>query len=1211
MNKTKRILSVILTMVLLFTGIPVSFTDITANAVTIDGELEIYEDFVFQIGKNVSGKEEATIIYYLGNKTDVTIPEKIKNVPVVHIYKEAFDAACGSDDFFYENNDNTNIERVVIPDTVETIGEDAFYGCKKLKEVKLSANLKRIGDNAFYNCASLENLEFGNKLEYVGRFFLAYTQIKDVVFTGGAGVQLEIESQAFENSSVKNITVKSDYLKVFQNSFRNTPFLNEVIIEGEVTHFPAYVFGIKGVSNSKDAEFPNRVIFKNKFVDDVYENAAGYYQNRYIDDWENTGWTVFFRNESEAEWLTDGDYTYFLKDDKAVITEYNGEINTKIVIPQTLGGKTVSEIGYAVFRDADAVTEVSIPSNIEKIGAFAFDNCDKLKKVTYESDALKFSMAAFRKCIVLEKFVFPENAAEIPDSIFEGCVGLTSVIANGAKVIGDSAFMRCSSLEFVSFSPELNTVKPYGFYGCAGIESIGVSGEKITQLGKSAFNLSGIKSFIISDEITEVPDSCFAYSELSSVLIPDSVKVIGACAFEKCEISELDLPDSLTVIGNYAFGSSAGITELNLPEKLKSIGTKAFYNCANLSGTLRLESNIEYVGDNAFEDTNLTKLYYNLKAFQKLTEKGIPLNISAFEGIVFDEITFGDDVEIISKNIFANQYKITSLVIPDKVTLIDSAAFANCTNLKELSLPTNLKEIKDNAFYGCKSLEEFTIPKGVRSICESAIPPLVKTVYFNAEDCNFKELKKDDRQHEISPFAQRLVENVIIGDTVRRIPDHFLAYCDFIDAVILPDSVTEIGKEAFAWSEIKTINLPDGLISIEDLAFAGNEIEIGEYYLPESLRMIGKSVFAACKTQERVYIPDSVVYIGESVFANCDNLEVVRVSPNVKYIMDSTFYSCSKLRLVEWGADVKLIGHNAFARCESLTEFDFRGVEMLYPNSFDGAAVKTVMLGETKTEEASELISVDEQSFKNCTDLETLSVGGNVTTIKSEAFAECDSLETAVISDSVVNIASDAFEGCELLTICCMEDSYAYEYAVKNDIPVSTFVVAPIPNHTYTGKEIEPEVNVSMSGKELEEKVDFSVKYNDNINVGTAKVTVKGKEIYKALVSIANFTIITKNLSTADVAAIADQNYTGNAVTPSLAVTDSGNVLKEGIDYTVTYKNNTEVGTATVTIKGTGNYSGTKSVSFNITKQTLFQRLKNTLSTFFAKIKAWFVSIFS
>ena len=239
---------------------------------------------------------------------------------------------------------------------------------------------------------------------------------------------------------------------------------------------------------------------------------------------------------------------------------------------------------------------------------------------------------------------------------------------------------------------------------------------------------------------------------------------------------------------------------------------------------------------------------------------------------------------------------------------------------------------------------------------------------------------------------------------------------------------------------------------------------------------------------------------------------------------------------------------------------------------------------------------------------------GSSTTSSTGASITCENLETAIISESVESISPDAFDNCPKLTIYCFENSYAHRYALNNNIQVSTFVVAPIPNQKYTGLAIKPNVSVTVGGEKLSRGSDFTVKYYDNINVGTASVRVSGANDYKMFSSTVNFTIITRDISEAFVYSIDEQEYTGSAVTPSVTVTYSGRTLREGKDYTVQYSNNTSAGTANAIIKGCGNFSGTNTENFIISESpeqtSILFRILKTAGRLITRIIALIFSLF-
>ncbi len=136
----------------------------------------------------------------------------------------------------------------------------------------------------------------------------------------------------------------------------------------------------------------------------------------------------------------------------------------------------------------------------------------------------------------------------------------------------------------------------------------------------------------------------------------------------------------------------------------------------------------------------------------------------------------------------------------------------------------------------------------------------------------------------------------------------------------------------------------------------------------------------------------------------------------------------------------------------------------------------------------------------------------------------------------------------------------------------------------YTGQAIEPAVTVKAGSVKLTRDKDYTVTYKNNVNAGTATVTVKGKGNFKGTLT-KTFTITPAKILKVKLSKTS-LPYTGKARKPIPTVTTKVNgqlvTLVKGTDYTVKYENNIEAGTATVTITGKGNYTGTIVKTFTI-----------------------------
>ena len=139
----------------------------------------------------------------------------------------------------------------------------------------------------------------------------------------------------------------------------------------------------------------------------------------------------------------------------------------------------------------------------------------------------------------------------------------------------------------------------------------------------------------------------------------------------------------------------------------------------------------------------------------------------------------------------------------------------------------------------------------------------------------------------------------------------------------------------------------------------------------------------------------------------------------------------------------------------------------------------------------------------------------------------------------------------------------------------------------YTGTAYEPEVTVTFNGTELALDTDYTVAYTNNVNAGEATVTITGTGAHFKGSVEKHFTITAADLSGCTFAPIADVTYNTKVHTPEVTVAISGRTLEADKDYTVSYASNGDAGTATVTVTGKGNFTGSANTTFTIAKADL------------------------
>ncbi len=289
-----------------------------------------------------------------------------------------------------------------------------------------------------------------------------------------------------------------------------------------------------------------------------------------------------------------------------------------------------------------------------------------------------------------------------------------------------------------------------------------------------------------------------------------------------------------------------------------------------------------------------------------------------------------------------------------------------------------------------------------------------------------------------------------------------------------------------------------------------------------------------------VAIPAGVTAIGDRAFFN-SRVQSVTVPAGVVSIGESAFESCSSLSSISLPAGLTEIKDLAFRECGKLEAVALPeglahiGEEALahcpllssiaFPSTLtsigDYAFTDSAALASASLPDS--VASLGVGVFSGCPLLESVTLPQNLTVLPKETFQGCASLEAITLSTHVAEIGENAFQGCQNLKIYGEEGSYAQTYAQSQNIPFIPNSQPPVPER---------------------------------------------KQLTASQVSLSQQTY----------------TYNGTPRTPSITVRDGGSLLREGTDYTTAYKNNTNAGTATVTITGKGSYTGTVSKNFTIRK---------------------------
>lgn len=233
--------------------------------------------------------------------------------------------------------------------------------------------------------------------------------------------------------------------------------------------------------------------------------------------------------------------------------------------------------------------------------------------------------------------------------------------------------------------------------------------------------------------------------------------------------------------------------------------------------------------------------------------------------------------------------------------------------------------------------------------------------------------------------------------------------------------IETIPASAFTNTAIRFVDLPTKLKTIGDNAF-DNRYLTGPLVLPEGLDSIGKEAFQKNYITE-VTIPESVRGIGQAAFFDNQYLQSATLNNNMETIVRSLFNNCKKLAVVHGGKNVKNIVYRAFYGCDSL-----RSIKDVVPVTIDREAfynckkldginfsrIKSIgyesfyQCYSLKEADLTTLTSID-RSFAGCTGLKKVTLGNDITTIKSDAFYNCHALEEVVLGSSINSLETDCF----------------------------------------------------------------------------------------------------------------------------------------------------------------------------------------------------------
>lgn len=495
---------------------------LTVKAADID-----LPDFSF----NIISMENLTVevVAISTTENEVSIPSTVtvngKTFTVIKIADELF-------------KDNRNIEKIIIPNSIETIGQNAFYSCSKLNNLVIENGEKEllldIGYSSllpvFGDCINLKSVYFGRNIKLANHIhhqaspFYNNSSLTDITFSsyvttiphymfykckGLVSVSLPdgiqsigvrsfsecenlsvvtlskslktIGTKAFEDcTKLSSIILPNSLETIGTDAFRNTA-ISEISIPSNVNCIEGGAFfGTKlQILRIEDSTEPIKMpTHSNQYTRNQfdYTELSDVYLGRNIDYVQND---KYIKEGPFPGTITNITLGRNVTNINPFLFEYahinNIELHENIIF-----------IGRNAFQNS-SLNSIDIPSSVQTIEREAFSNCANLSKVSILNDNLSLPISLFKNCASLTEIHLPSYITTIPYQCFSGCSSMRNVeLPSTVQEISNNAFENCVNLTDIVFSQDLETIGSESFKDCSKLSSIRFA-DNVKELGASSF----------------------------------------------------------------------------------------------------------------------------------------------------------------------------------------------------------------------------------------------------------------------------------------------------------------------------------------------------------------------------------------------------------------------------------------------------------------------------------------------------------------------------------------------------------------------------------------------------------------------------------------------------------------------------------------------------------------------------------------------------
>ncbi len=603
--------------------------------------------------------------------------------------------------------------------------------------------------------------------------------------------------------------------------------------------------------------------------------------------------------------------------------------------------------------------------------------------------------------------IIEDGVTSISAGSFYDCTNLTNIkIPDSITTIGAAAFGYCESLTSITIPDSVSNIDIFTFYYCTSLTNIAIP-NSITTIGANAFGYcERLTNIIIPDKVTLIDYGTFTgCKNLTNIIIPNNVTSIGDHAFDYCEnLTSVTIGNSVSSIGDYAFRCCYLLTSITIPEGVKSIGVSAFEYCPKLANVI-IPDSVTSIANKAFYysfvmeyihiPSSVTEIGDQIVVPDSVKAENIEDIKSTLENLTEEELK-EYAMEGITKENVANWKPTTAICSDTEDCYAKEYAEANGYSFQLCNGHNGEDEKPKSGTCGENLTWSFDEATGTLTISGTG----EMTNWENTEDVPWY-------------LHSTNVKTVNVGDGVTSIGDFAFAFCDNLVNVLLPEGLTVIGKGSFGCSGIESITLPDSLISIGESAFY-ECVNLKSINIPKSLAYLGNEAFYNSGLESMEYNAVNLLIDPNNQFApfnTCTNLTEINFGKDVKSIPDFCFWGIEAENIVIPDG-VESIGQCAFSHCSKLSNISIPdSVTYIGNHAFVSCeSLKEIVLPQNLT-------AINNNTFMYCINLESVVLNNNLTTIKNNAFYQCTSLKSINIPQNIITIEEKAFEFSGIETI--------------------------------------------------------------------------------------------------------------------------------------------------------------------------------------------------